>query len=494
MLEAVRARNPTDFADRLFAAVAGDGDKGEAFLRGLYTALESRLVVAKDDGGKLNGDASAVGVVVATVLPTTHPGLGAKMTSFANVQCVQPRGRFEVAFHTGGLLLRAKSGAEVFTPWSNVSGQPIRFSKPNPYKKTEKQAFFALTLCEPVLNKKAKVKDIVFQVTSDGGGVDCSMTIALEDRNEEIVAEGGLPDAIERLMSLASQRTVLGEDVAVFGGAPLSCYSGTNEGCLHPLPGGLLFFKPLQFAPRDSISEIVCGRGGAANTRYVDLIVELDDGTTLEFTNIVRDDLPRLQDYLSYLQRKRAKSQRKRMREEKDGDDAVAVVGGEANGTTSSSSSNGTDEVAGQPATTTTTATAAATNDGDLDGDSDSDDSDDSDFGEEDGSDDSEDENSDGSMSGSCDSDSGSSDSDSDAEETKVGGASQTKKRKQQQIQKKEVKEEEEEEGDEVMDDSGFGPGTMSGDSGTESDNGQLLPVAEEEGQQSPQKKQRLLL
>lgn len=51
--------------------------------------------------------------------------------------------------------------------------------------------------------------------------------------------------------------------------------------------------------------QVVCGRGGSAQTRYVDLLVSLsggeggrgagDAGSASEFSNIDRDDLPRLQ-------------------------------------------------------------------------------------------------------------------------------------------------------------------------------------------------------
>ncbi|CAM9950128.1 unnamed protein product, partial [Discosporangium mesarthrocarpum] len=50
------------------------------------------------------------------------------------------------------------------------------------------------------------------------------------------------------------------------------CYSGVQEGTLFPLAEGLLFLKPGVFLPRACITQVTCGRGGSAQTRYVDLI------------------------------------------------------------------------------------------------------------------------------------------------------------------------------------------------------------------------------
>lgn len=47
----------------------------------------------------------------------------------------------------------------------------------------------------------------------------------------------------------------------------------------------------------------MCGRGGSATTRYVDLVVGMEVGedekeSTREFSNIDREDLPSLQVYI----------------------------------------------------------------------------------------------------------------------------------------------------------------------------------------------------
>ena len=70
----------------------------------------------------------------------------------------------------------------------------------------------------------------------------------------------------------------------------LRCYKGVQEGALYPLSSGLLFLKPMIFLAASEIESITAGRGGSAQTRYIDLIVEDGrSGKTLEFTNIDRD-------------------------------------------------------------------------------------------------------------------------------------------------------------------------------------------------------------
>jgi hypothetical protein len=110
----------------------------------------------------------------------------------------------------------------------------------------------------------------------------------------------------------------------------VGCYKGFNDGALFPLREGLLFFKPPLFVHRSKLVSISCGRGsglGGGSSRYVDMIATLDDDdsddddddvetnksatktkkkkkkkkkkeTILEFTNINRDELPGLNDYI----------------------------------------------------------------------------------------------------------------------------------------------------------------------------------------------------
>eukprot|EP00571_Detonula_confervacea_P003460 CAMPEP_0172328916 /NCGR_PEP_ID=MMETSP1058-20130122/60603_1 /TAXON_ID=83371 /ORGANISM="Detonula confervacea, Strain CCMP 353" /LENGTH=534 /DNA_ID=CAMNT_0013046053 /DNA_START=505 /DNA_END=2109 /DNA_ORIENTATION=- len=95
----------------------------------------------------------------------------------------------------------------------------------------------------------------------------------------------------------------------------VGCYQGFNDGALFPLREGLLFFKPPLFVPRSKLASISCGRG-SGGSRYVDMVVQLDNSSynsldeqegkkkkkkqsdSLEFTNIHRDELTGLNDFI----------------------------------------------------------------------------------------------------------------------------------------------------------------------------------------------------
>ena len=53
----------------------------------------------------------------------------------------------------------------------------------------------------------------------------------------------------------------------------LRCYKGIQEGSLYLLSEGILFLKPIVFIAIEDIASLSAGRGGSAQTRYIDLQV-----------------------------------------------------------------------------------------------------------------------------------------------------------------------------------------------------------------------------
>lgn len=101
------------------------------------------------------------------------------------------------------------------------------------------------------------------------------------------------------LMSKLTNKKITKPDNALFYGAKgepfVRCYRGIQEGLLYLLGTGILFIKPVIFIPIQAIDSVVAGRGGSANTRYIDLKVETDSGTEYEFSNLDRDELVHIQ-------------------------------------------------------------------------------------------------------------------------------------------------------------------------------------------------------
>jgi hypothetical protein len=68
-----------------------------------------------------------------------------------------------------------------------------------------------------------------------------------------------------------------GSSITTDGMPFVGCYRGFHDGALFPLEEGLLFFKPPMFVHRSRLASISCGRG-SGGSRYVDMIATLDDG------------------------------------------------------------------------------------------------------------------------------------------------------------------------------------------------------------------------
>ncbi len=82
-----------------------------------------------------------------------------------------------------------------------------------------------------------------------------------------------------------------------------------NSGCDRPAIESFFPFcltqhfvggRPPKFLPRSDLQSIACGRGsgGQSSSRYVDMVLQQQDGDVVEFTNIQREELAVLNDYI----------------------------------------------------------------------------------------------------------------------------------------------------------------------------------------------------
>ena len=78
----------------------------------------------------------------------------------------------------------------------------------------------------------------------------------------------------------------------------VKCNRGVQEGALYLLSSGILFLKPALFLPTGTILSVTAGRAGCVNTRYIDLKVVTDNCQEFEFSNIDREELLPLQQYV----------------------------------------------------------------------------------------------------------------------------------------------------------------------------------------------------
>ncbi|CAM9951150.1 unnamed protein product [Pylaiella littoralis] len=236
------------------------------------------------------------------------------LLSLENVQLLQPRGRFNLVFRKGGVTITGKAGA-VVVPWDNVR-HIIRLPRPEGFNWGKNldpddpagSDLVALPLTEPLPFRKSKTSLVLLQ--PDPKAKHAEVSITLDDGVSHQVS-GSQGTVVMWALKLLSGVRQSAPDRGLFasrdGKSFVKCYHGVNEGSLFPLKEGLLFMKPALFLPRSNIEEVVCGRGGSATTRYVDLVVglEVEDGegsavtvSQQEFSNIDRDALPSLQSYI----------------------------------------------------------------------------------------------------------------------------------------------------------------------------------------------------
>ena len=71
-------------------------------------------------------------------------------------------------------------------------------------------------------------------------------------------------------------------------------------GSFLPACNVLPLFRPPKFLPRSDLKSIACGRGsgGQSSSRYVDMVLQRHQDDTVEFTNIQREELAVLNQYI----------------------------------------------------------------------------------------------------------------------------------------------------------------------------------------------------
>lgn len=214
-------------------------------------------------------------------------------------QFVEPRGKFKATISKVGLFLEGKQ-ASLFINWNNFARSACIPSSSTSKKEGEDILVFVLS--EPL---KMNNKDI------------CNFQWILNKSEKKLInivfdsnAINGTEAAIiPKLVRKLTNKSIDVPRPAIFTSKTkdrpyLLCYKGIQEGAVYLMKSGVIFVKPLLYIPFNEIASVSAGRGGTqATTRYVDLIIETADERQYEFTNIERDDLPAMNNYVkNYLE------------------------------------------------------------------------------------------------------------------------------------------------------------------------------------------------
>eukprot|EP00986_Skeletonema_menzelii_P019152 scaffold27070_cov147-Skeletonema_menzelii.AAC.15 len=255
--------------------------------------------------------------------------LGEAAPSFSSleVSCINPRGKFLLSLHKNGIMFQnPKKTEEQITITKETVKHTVWFRKPEDYKSLKQLKegskkpipghMVLICLGDGITFRNKAMKQICFQLPS----YPALSVETEEDINEEgwynglnsaLISEN---KSITRVLAEMDTQTCKtkkqdymfqagegssGNTSTTTAGMPfVGCNRGFNNGALFPLREGLLFFKPPLFVPRSNLASISCGRG-SGQSRFVDMVVQLDDDeSTLEFTNIERDELQGLNGYI----------------------------------------------------------------------------------------------------------------------------------------------------------------------------------------------------
>lgn len=216
---------------------------------------------------------------------------------------LEPRGRFKVLVSAGGITLDGKTAC--FVSWQNIAYAMLLPAHQT--TKKEGEDLIAFTVQEPVeISNGKQQKNFLWKLAKDPKKLeDASKTGPPGLETHDLV--GTESAVITALFSKCWNKVLDAPKPGVFqtlAGKPkpfLQCYKGIQEGVLYPLATGILFVKPMVFLSAAHIDSIVAGRGGSAQTRYIDLVIHDVNGGTHEFTNIDREELQSLQSYVQLI-------------------------------------------------------------------------------------------------------------------------------------------------------------------------------------------------
>lgn len=192
---------------------------------------------------------------------------GRILLEMSNVQCFEPRGRFDLKVTSSHILLQGKQFS-VMVPTESV--EEIICLPSSTSAKKEGEDLLAFKLLEPVKINNKDSKQLLLNLMRT---VNPTTTSHGDDNNLNESAAVIL--AVQEATGCHVQRPQTSLFATCRDQKPyLKCYRGTQEGAIYPLQCGVVFIKPLLIIFADEIASLSAGRGGGAgNTRYVDLLV-----------------------------------------------------------------------------------------------------------------------------------------------------------------------------------------------------------------------------
>ncbi|XP_055034233.2 FACT complex subunit SSRP1a [Misgurnus anguillicaudatus] len=218
---------------------------------------------------------------------------------FKELQCLTPRGRYDIRIYPSFLHLHGKT-FDYKIPYTTV----LRlFLLPH---KDQRQMFFVISLDPPIKQGQTRYHFLILLFTKDE---DLSLTLNMNEDEVEKRFEGKLNknmsgplyEIVSRVMKALVNRkiTVPGNFQGHSGSQCITCAYKASSGLLYPLERGFIYVhKPPVYLRFEEISCVNFARG-TTTTRSFDFEIETKQNNQYIFSNIEREEYGKLFDFVN---------------------------------------------------------------------------------------------------------------------------------------------------------------------------------------------------
>ncbi|KAJ8382394.1 hypothetical protein SKAU_G00031720 [Synaphobranchus kaupii] len=218
---------------------------------------------------------------------------------FKELQCLTPRGRYDIRIYPTFLHLHGKT-FDYKIPYTTV----LRlFLLPH---KDQRQMFFVISLDPPIKQGQTRYHFLILLFSKEE---DLSLTLNMSEEDVEKRFEGKLSksmtgslyEMVSRVMKALVNRkiTVPGNFQGHSGAQCITCSYKASSGLLYPLERGFIYVhKPPVHLRFDEISCVNFARG-TTTTRSFDFEIETKQGSQYTFSSIEREEYGKLFDFVN---------------------------------------------------------------------------------------------------------------------------------------------------------------------------------------------------
>ncbi|XP_062856980.1 FACT complex subunit SSRP1a [Trichomycterus rosablanca] len=218
---------------------------------------------------------------------------------FKELQCLTPRGRYDIRIYPTFLHLHGKT-FDYKIPYTTV----LRlFLLPH---KDQRQMFFVISLDPPIKQGQTRYHFLILLFSKDE---DVNLTLSMSEEEVEKRFEGKLSkhmsgslyEMVSRVMKALVNRkiTVPGNFQGHSGAQCITCSYKASSGLLYPLERGFIYVhKPPVHLRFEEISCVNFARG-TTTTRSFDFEIETKQGNQYTFSSIEREEYGKLFDFVN---------------------------------------------------------------------------------------------------------------------------------------------------------------------------------------------------